>query len=124
MTYSHTYLKPCKQCYEDLEENSYTPHPDYPDGLDSTCRACRKSNRITYSPLVQQVYRDKHYPDGEKQCTKCLLHLLLKEYSKRTRHRDGLAYVCRICAKDINVPYVPEKIEITEIKKKRVLFSM
>lgn len=124
MTYSYTYKKTCKQCYGDLEEKAYTPHPDYPDGLDGTCRACRRDNRATYSPLTQEIYRAKHYPDGMKKCTKCEVSKELKSYSKRKRHRDGFSYVCRPCAKGINKPYVPEKIEKTEITKKRVLFSM
>lgn len=118
-----TYQKTCKQCYNDLEEKAYTPHPDYPDGLDGVCRACRRDNRATYSPLTQQVYRDKHYPDNEKNCTKCKVTKDLKSFAKTTRHKDGLSYVCRPCAKDINVPYVPEKKEKTEVIKKRVLFS-
>lgn len=107
----------------DLEDSAYTPHHEYPDGLDGVCRACREGNRAKYSPLSQEVYRAKHYPDDMKKCTKCEISKELKSYSKRKRHLDGLSYVCRPCAKDINVPYVPEKKEKTEIKKKRVLFS-
>lgn len=117
-------MKTCKQCYDDLEEEAYSPHKDYPDGLEGICRACKQSNRKTYSPLMQEQYRLKHYIYGKKKCTKCEDEVELAKFSKRKRHIDGLSYVCRPCAKIINVPYVPEKKPETEIKKKRVLFSI
>lgn len=116
-------MKTCAKCLTPKEETEFSPHEDFHDGLDSACRACRSKARTVFTPLMQETYRKEHYPYNKKECTKCNDELELKAFSKRKRHKDGLSYVCRPCAKDINVPYVPEKKEKTEVIKKRVLFS-
>lgn len=137
---SPDYFKPCAKCQEVLPLTSYTFHNGYWDGLEGTCKACRKVLKIKFTPIQQEQFRLDNYPTKTKKCSDCNYFLPLTDFCKKLKYRDGLSYICRLCELAKNSKFKPvgqppsqsgdthtstEGAEITPIKKKkRIIFSL
>ena len=133
---SEDYTKTCAKCYEVLPLPSYTFHNGYWDGLEGTCKGCRKLLKAKFTPIQQEQFRLNNYPTNTKKCSDCKYFLPLDDYCKKRKYRDGLSYICRLCELAKNSKFKPvgqppsesgdahTTLQEPEIKKKRILFSV
>ena len=98
----------CKQCEEVKLTTRFSPQKTYSDGRESVCRDCRNRSRKKYNKHAAEQYRKENYPRGKKPCTRCGALLKFDRFCKQTKYPDGLNQYCRRCAKDMNVPFLPE----------------
>jgi len=115
--------KECSKCYTRLSIDNFTPHYQYWDKREGTCKDCRKVLKRTHSKIEQEQYRLTHYKYNKKPCSICKEELPLKDFCKISKFKDGLSYNCRSCSWVANKPYVPTKEDNNKKRKKKILFS-
>ncbi|RLA38897.1 MAG: hypothetical protein DRR06_19995 [Gammaproteobacteria bacterium] len=113
--------KECAKCYDRQPIENFTPHYQYWDDREGTCKKCRKMLKVKFSAIQQRTYRLTHYPYNQKACSACKELLTLSKFCKKRKHRDGLSYECRPCSKIKNVPFLPQYTKDKLENERRVL---
>jgi hypothetical protein len=108
--------KNCTYCKKDIELGSFSKDVSRPDGLEKTCKECRKKQREDR----KKARKDANIP-SHKKCNSCKKTLSSGKFDKTPDTMDHLHSECKICKrkkrqvikkanKEIKLPDKYEKI--------------
>ena len=95
-------MRICSSCLIEKELSEFNRNNYSPDGRQSKCRDCVSIRFKAYYDikLKKPPKAVEILPDGMKRCGRCVEVQELSNYNKDGSRPDGLAYRCKICARE------------------------
>lgn len=94
--------KECILCHRHLPLKKFYKNRIYKDGYSSSCIKCEKQRSREY---IEQWQKEGTHGIEEKQCQACKRILPADQFVKNKRKKDGLAYLCRECSRQLREEY-------------------
>lgn len=111
--------KYCKRCGKTKSTSAFAKDRKCPDGFYHTCSACTKKIR---DKKLKEVQANLVIPET-KVCYQCKLEKKSSDFRKDKNRRDGLHYVCKLCAKILQDKKVASYKNNRIVPKKKICSS-
>jgi hypothetical protein len=96
-------IKKCNRCNVEKEVNYFANNKRSIDGLNPTCRSCKKEMSLIKVKFNQE---NRIIPkNGLKCCNKCKLEQVLENFCKNNNTIDGYNRICKSCKSLNNVKF-------------------
>jgi hypothetical protein len=94
-------IKKCNRCHNDKSLESFAKNKRSKDGLNPTCRECKKEMRLKKVKFNQE---NRLIPEnGLKVCNKCKEEKSLDNFCKNKNTIDGFNRCCKLCKQHLNI---------------------
>jgi hypothetical protein len=99
--YDITISKWCNRCENVRLHKDFYKDSSTVDGLGANCKMCKKEQKKIYTDKNKKVDEIIENYDTEKfkKCSHCHIPKDFKEFTKRSKSKDGLSYECKDCKK-------------------------